>query len=125
MSVGAHVAQDIRQLRFDEQRFTLHPMNESVQARLKVVKDQLDAPWSDGRARPWNPPFDFIPLVVNKIERDRACGVFICSHWPAQTWYARSASMANRILLLDDPVTTLVKGENVNPAWRPALVSIG
>lgn len=66
-----------------------HPMNETRPARLKQIHDQLRQHWGDGQARLWNPPFDFLPIPIRKIETESAKGVLLALFWPAQTWFAR------------------------------------
>lgn len=55
---------------FDGPAFTLRTMGEPLQARLRSIKAQLDQDWSHGKAQLWNPPFDFIPLVIGKIQQE-------------------------------------------------------
>ena len=33
------------------------------------------------------PPFSVIPLVLQKVITDKACGIIIVPNWPTQSWY--------------------------------------
>lgn len=77
-------------------------MNVTRPARLKQIREQLHVHWDDGRARLRNPPFDFLPLTVQKIETESARGVLLAPFWPAQAWFARLRGLASRMHVLDD-----------------------
>lgn len=74
-SSGLLLQEICTQYRFDEPTIKLCPMNESPQASMNMVKDQHCSSWSDGRARFWNPLFDFIQLVVRTVEQHHPCRV--------------------------------------------------
>lgn len=114
-----------RHYHLDGPALKLRPMNEPHQARLKVIRDQLDIPWTDVRDRLWNPPFDFIVLVVRKIQQENACGVLVSPHRTAQHWFGRLKSIADEVLTLEDSAHVMMKGTNVNPAWLLALATFG
>ena len=40
------------------------------------------------------PPFSLIPLVLKKIQEDRAMGVCVVPRWTTQAWYPRVFKMA-------------------------------
>jgi hypothetical protein len=67
--------------------FSYHPVGEHPIARRKYLEVQMGEDCGDGRARLRNPPFDMLPLVLKKMEDERARGVLIAPRWPAQPWY--------------------------------------
>lgn len=74
--------------------------------------------WGEGRARPWNPPFDFLPLVVRKIEGEGAQGMLFAPHWPTEPWYGRMRRLCHRLTILtDDPSGLFVSDHRINPAY--------
>jgi hypothetical protein len=81
----------------------------------------------DGRAPLWNSPFDLLPLVLKKIEEDRAHGVLIAPQWPAQPCYGRLGRLASRIRVMDPADTTRsLTGQRVlNPGWELVVAEIG
>lgn len=82
--------------------------------RLKQVRIQRMSNWPDGKARLWNPPFDFLPLVVRKIVTERTKGVLLAPYWPAQAWFERLCRLTVTIRILEDGSTEL-HGLLVNP----------
>ena len=60
---------------YDHIVFANRPMGEAYQARQKCVATQMQEHWGDGWSRLWNPPFDLVPLVVRKIEKERDWGL--------------------------------------------------
>lgn len=114
-----------RQYHFDRPAFLMRPLNEPRPARVKQVCEQLQTFWGDGRSRLWNPPFDFLPVVVRKIEVEEASGVLIAPHWPAQPWYARLQRVATRLRLLEGAAHATLTGSNINPAWRLCVAEVG
>jgi hypothetical protein len=63
--------------------FPYRPVEEHPIARRKYLEMQMGGDWGNGRARLWNPPFDMLPLVLKKMEDERARGVLIAPRWPA------------------------------------------
>jgi hypothetical protein len=74
--------------------FPYRPIGEHPVARRKFLETQMLEDWGDGCARLFKPPFDILPLVLKKLEDDRARGVLShhsgppspgtgdCSYWP-------------------------------------------
>lgn len=58
-----------QQYNFDRLAFYARPLNEPLPARLKRIGLQMQESWGDGNARLWNPPIDFLPLVVRKLQQ--------------------------------------------------------
>lgn len=69
-----------RQYGLNAPKFRLRSMNESLVACLKVVKEQLTQAWGDDFCRLWNPPFDFLRLVIRKIEQKGSSGILLAPH---------------------------------------------
>lgn len=114
------------QYAFDQPAFCARPLNEPLPARLKQIATQLQEWWGDGRARLWNPPFDFLPLVVRKIQQEGGQGVLLAPFWPAQAWFERLRRLANTIHILDAPAEDQFStSKSLNPAWRLVVVEIG
>lgn len=113
-----------RQFHLDPQSFMVQPLNETRPSRLKQIQDQLREPWSDNRCRLWNPTFDFLPIVVKKIEQEKASGILIAPIWPAQPWFARLRGLPAQFHPLDWPTSTALRGTGINPAWRLVAVEI-
>lgn len=75
--VSRHLLRFVCQQYFDSPLFVLIPLSEPAQAMLKKIKAQLDQPWNDGKDCLWNTTFDFIPLILRKIEQEQASGILI------------------------------------------------
>jgi hypothetical protein len=107
--------------------FPYRPVGEHPIARRKYLKAQMGEDWGDGWARLWNLPFDMLPLVLKKMEDERARGVLVAPRWPAQPWYGRLSRLATRIRVLDPAHTsTCLTGQRpLNPGWELLVAEIG
>lgn len=95
-------------------------------ARRKYMETQMEEDWGGGMARLFNPPPDFIPLVVRKIEAERAAGVLVVPTWNAQPWYARLAGLASRMTRLEPGGRRLWDGrEGKAGNWGMTIAEIG
>ena len=45
------------------------------------------------------PPFSVIPMVLRKIQADKATGICVFPNWPTQAWFPKATAM-----LLQDPI---------------------
>lgn len=45
------------------------PPNEPMPAWVKQMGIEMKEYWGNGRARLWNPHFDFLPVVVRKMNK--------------------------------------------------------
>jgi hypothetical protein len=83
--------------------------------------------WGDERARLWNPQFEMLPLVLKKMENERARGVLVTPRWPAQPWYGLLSRLATRIRVLDPASTSafLTGQRPFNPGWKLVVAEIG
>lgn len=83
--------------------------------------------WGDGKARLWNPPADFLPLVVRKIQQENALGVLVAPYWPAQAWFARLRALKARMHYLHPPREGpgLIEGSRVNSRWSVVVAEVG
>lgn len=119
----------LEEFRLDRVAFRHRPMGETFAARCKYMETQMGEDWGDGLARLWNPPFDFLPLVVRKIQIEGGKGVLLAPHWPAQAWFARLKGLSSRIRLLggeDAEGRPVMEGDRrLNPQWRMIVAEIG
>lgn len=116
------IASMVEEHRVDEVAFRSRPLNEPFQARKKYLQDEMHKPWGDGRSRLFVPPFDLLPLVVRKIEMERAKGVLLAPDWPTQAWYGRLIKCSSRVIRLgpaDTAIDILAQGagKTLNPSW--------
>lgn len=107
--------------------FPYRPVGEHPIARRNYLEVQMGEDWGDGRARLWNPPFDMLPLVLKKMEDERARGVLIAPRWPAQPWYGRLSRLSTRMRVLDPARTSscLAGQRPLNPGWELVVAEIG
>lgn len=127
IQVSPRLSREIQvQYRLDPSAFFQRPLNEPRPARLKQIKAQMSAWWGDGRARLWNPPADFLPLVVRKIQQEEGRGVLLCPFWPSQAWFARLRNFATNIHIMHpgDTEGDLFVGKQINLRWAVAVVQI-
>lgn len=103
--------------------FARFPMGETIPARAKQMRIELEAPWNDGRAHLWNPPADFLPLVLRKIEEEKPHGVLLAPYWPAQPWLGRLHKVAREIQVLH-PNPDYIRAAGANDRWRVAIALI-
>ena len=45
------------------------------------------------------PPFNLVPMCLQKIQKDKACGILVVPNWPTQVWYPILTSM-----LVEEPM---------------------
>lgn len=69
-------------------------------ARRKFVPSQMEEYWGERKARLWNPPFDFLPLMVRKIKVERDCSVLLTLVWKAQQWIRRLQGLSSLMNVL-------------------------
>jgi hypothetical protein len=74
--------------------FVYRPLQESPVFLRRQTWQDLQRPWTDGRARLYNPPTDLATLRLAKIQRENAPGVVVLPHWPGSTWLASLRKMA-------------------------------
>ena len=55
------------------------------------------------------PPFSLIPLVLKKIQEDRASGICVVPNWPTQAWFPKAMDMAKQRTVLLKPCTNLLQ----------------
>lgn len=113
--------------RLDHVAFRERPLGETMVARHKYLVTQMEEDWGDGRSRLWNPPFDMLPLVVQKIEAEGGKGVVIAPHWPAQAWHARLQSISKQLTLLAPGSRTMPLLESdgrLNSEWSVLLAEV-
>ena len=117
----------MREYRLDHFAFRHRPLGETLVARTKYLRTQMQEDWGDGVARLWNPPFDLLPLVVRKIEQEGGRGVVIAPHWPAQAWHARLVGFSSRTLVFHpaDYATPLLRGARALYHWSVTLAVLG
>lgn len=114
-----------QQYNFDRPAFCARPLNEPRPARLKQIGSQMQEWWGDGKARLWNPPFDFLPLVVRKIQQEGGQGVLLAPFWPAQAWFGQLRQLATTIHVLDAPAPAVFSDTKpLNPAWQLIVADI-
>lgn len=97
-------------------------------ARRKYVAIQMMEDWGDGLARLWNPPLDFLPLIVRNIETEGGRGVLLAPHWPSQAWFARLIGLSSLLVVLGrehDGGWVMEGARALNPAWEMVLAGIG
>lgn len=70
--------------RLDHVVFLERPVGETLVARKTYLCTQMEEDWGDGHKRLRNPPFDLLPLVVCKIEKEGGKGVLLAPQWKAQ-----------------------------------------
>ena len=39
------------------------------------------------------PPFNVIPMVLRKIQADKATGIYVFLNWPTQAWFPKATAM--------------------------------
>ena len=107
--------------------FPYRPVGEHPIARRKYLAAQMAEYWGDGRARLWNPPFDFLPLVLKKVEDDRAHGIMVAPRWPAQPWYGRLMRLATCVHVLTPAESArYLSGQRaLNPGWELVVAELG
>ena len=76
--------------------------------------DALSHHWGT-EASFWNPPLKLLPLVVEKISRERAHGLLITPWWPAQPW-------CSRLLRLFKPHIVDAKEAYIPPVWASSTL---
>lgn len=82
--------------------------------------DAFQQPWGAGGCNNWmNPPFDRVPLVLDKIKSDQATAIVILPVWQAQPWWAVAMSMANELCYLPRRAGLFFRGEGGVPGPRP------
>lgn len=80
--------------------FARLPLNETYPSRMKHFSSQLQEYWGDGRARFWNAPFAFLPVVIRKIEAEGGQCIILAPFWPAQPWFTRFRAISSHMQLL-------------------------
>jgi hypothetical protein len=68
------------------------------------------------------PPFSVIPLVLNKIQKERAEGIVVLPDWPTQSWYTTASRLMKQppvTLQLSKTLLTLPTHlHEIHPLWR-------
>ena len=55
------------------------------------------------------PPFSLIPLVLKKIQEDKASGICVLPYWPAQPWFPKAMDMLVQKQVRLEPSATLLQ----------------
>lgn len=102
--------------------FLVNSLNETRPSRLKEIRFQLEESWCDSCCQLWNPPLDLLPMVIRKIEQEKARGIIDVLVWPTQAWLARLQSLHCRFQhLLGHPHRTFkVLASTLGGALRPS-----
>jgi hypothetical protein len=103
------------------------PLDEHPISRRKYLEAQMAEYWGDGRARLWNPPIDFLPLVLKKVEDDRAHGIMVAPRWQAQTWYGRlmGQGICVHVLTPAESARYLSGQCALSPVWELVVAELG
>ena len=54
------------------------------------------------------PPFSLIPLVLKKIQEDKASGICVLPNWPTQSWFPKAMDMAKQRTVFLKPSANLL-----------------
>lgn len=74
--------------------------NSPMLDQTQLLEDGFSQRWG-GIHNNWvNPPFDRIPLVLDKIKKERATATVILPVWRAQPWWAPALEAANEACYL-------------------------
>lgn len=74
--------------------------NSPVWDQQTLPGDEFSQSWG-GRHNNWvNPPFNRIPLVLDKIRKDRASATIILPVWRTQSWWVPALAAANEVCYL-------------------------
>lgn len=87
--VSQHILPAIdNQYHFDVPVFCARLFGKPRVSQLKVIYSKIQKWWADGMGRRWNPPADLLPMVVRKVQNEKATGVLIAPYWPTQAFFA-------------------------------------
>ena len=81
--------------------------------------NEFSQPWGGGHNNWINPPFDRIPLVLDKIKTDGATATVILPVWKVQTWWALALAAADEVCYLPRRAGLFFRAPGAAQAPRP------
>jgi len=81
--------------------------------------NEFSQPWGGGHNNWINPPFDRIPLVLDKIKTDGATATVILPVWKAQPWWAPALAAADEVCYLPRRAGLFFRAAGAGQAPRP------
>ena len=76
-----------------------------------VAVDAFSINWTQQKCYAF-PPFSIIPLVLKKIQQDKAYGICVLPNWPTLAWFSKAMKMTKQRTVLLKPSASLLRLPN-------------